>query len=676
MKIPQPFIPVRVETNDLSHTVHVIGRDYTFGPDGLLSSIVADGKELLAAPMRIVSIEDGEPSNWDMDYPNNESESFIQHRNDQEAVICGAMQSDRFIIDTCNTVDYDGNIDIDFKLMTRGKTVAQVFGIAEAKPTLFKLDQLWLEVPLKAETATHYNIYPNSVIKLADGTELPSGQTTSSGRLPEQTAYLPFKSLLWLGDANRGLGWFAESFRNWQPISEDRMIEVQPDGDTVILRIRLLDSHPEQWNKDPKDGAYGYTPINFHFGFHATPVKPFPKQPYIHNAFHVDCGIKIEGNYIDYFNEDNRFDLLVERGVTTLILHEKWNKSQNWFELSEFTAHQLQYIVDECHKRGIKVLPYFGYEISTMAPVWNELSDEVTVDNWEGKDTGAWWRLPFQRDYIVCYNSGYQDLFINGIEKLMDTHHIDGVYLDGTSCPRYCHNLEHGCGWYDSTGKLRGTYPIRAIRKHFKRLYDVVASRGGQINVHSFGFMNFTALPYIHQSWLGENLQFVLMKGNTEDVNLDYFRTEYIGRNMGVPVEFIAYANPPHWTFENAVSMSILHGILPRPNHIDHPLELMSGIWKIFDSFPIEQSDWVPYWKSDASTDHEKVKVSYYRYTDLSGSVQLLAFVSNISAEPIEKVTVNFAGEPVAKATDMTTKQEVGFTFDLDKYGYRILFVK
>ena len=43
---------------------------------------------------------------------------------------------------------------------------------------------------------------------------------------------------------------------------------------------------------------------------------------------------------------------LKEKGVTTLILHEKWNKCQNWFELSEFTARQLRTIVDECHQRG------------------------------------------------------------------------------------------------------------------------------------------------------------------------------------------------------------------------------------------------------------------------------------------------------------------------------------
>ena len=91
----------------------------------------------------------------------------------------------------------------------------------------------------------------------------------------------------------------------------------------------------------------------------------------------------------------------------------------------------------------------------------------------------------------------------------------------------------------------------------FRKLYAAVTERGGMINVHAYGFVNFTAIPYIHQNWYGENLQFVLNKGSSEDMNLDYFRAEYLGRNIGAPVEFIAYANPPHWNFEQALAMSI-----------------------------------------------------------------------------------------------------------------------
>lgn len=673
MKIPQPFIPLRAETNGLEHTVHVIGRDYTIGADGMITSIKSEGVELLAAPMRVVSVEDGEPSDWDMNYPENESESFIQRRSDEEIVICGAKQSDRFIIDTCYKIDYDGCIDIDFKLMTRGKTVAQVFGIAETKPTLFKLDKLWLEIPLRADAMTLFTSYPNSAMWLADGTERPYTDMSMSGKIPEQTAAMPFKALLWLGNEERGLGWFAESDRNWQPVSNTDAMELVRDGDTLILRVRLLDSHPVSWSADPKTGLYAYTPITFNFGLHATPVKPFPKQPYIHNAFHLDCGIKVKGNYIDVLA--GRYDELKEKGVTTLILHEKWNKSQNWFELSEFTKRQITTITDECHKRGIKVLTYFGYELSSMSPEWSELENKVTYRDAQGRLAGGWWRVPFQRDYVVCYNSEYSDIFIDGVTKIMDECHTDGVYLDGTHHARLCYSTEHGCGWYDHNGKLHGSYCWKAVRKLFKRLYDVVGSRGGEINVHAFGFVNFTAIPYIHQNWYGENLQFALMKGSTADMDLDYFRAEYIGQNIGAPVEFIAYENRPYWTFEMALASSLLHGILPRPNDIGHPLELMSSVWKVIDGFPVDKSEWLPYWKNDVKITHDKVKVSYYRYTDLAGDVQILAFVVNISASTVEEVVLGFS-EEVSTAVDTLTGENVGFRFGLGGYGCRILFVK
>ena len=245
MKIPHPFIPLRAETENLQHTVHVVGRDYTIGADGMLTSIRSQGVELLASPMRIVLTEDGEEANWDMNYPENESESFIQRRSDEEIIVCGAKQSDRFITNICYRSDYDGCIGMDFKLMTRGRTVAQVFGIAEAKPTLFKLDRLWLEIPLRAEAMTLFHMHPNSAMTLEDGTERPVNSMSMSGTIPEQSAAMPFKSLFWLGNEERGLGWFAENDRNWQPADRNRAMELVRDENTLILRIRLLDSHPK-----------------------------------------------------------------------------------------------------------------------------------------------------------------------------------------------------------------------------------------------------------------------------------------------------------------------------------------------------------------------------------------------------------------------------------------------
>ena len=674
MRITEPFLPLRVKTDKLCHTVELANKSYTFGADGMISSIIAEGQELLAEPMRIVMIEDGKESVFDNNYLENESESFIQSRSDEEAVICGCKQSERFIINFCNTIKYDGNIDVSLKLMTRGQTVAEVFGLSETKKILYKLDTMWFEIPLKKEMATMYHIFENSDIFLSDGNVIEKSPTSSGGKIPSLDASVPFKPLLWLGNDERGLGWFSETNRNWQPYNERKTMEILHQDDKIILRVRILDSHPESWKGALSKGNYGFKPVEFQFGFMATPVKKFPENPYIHKALHLDCGIKIKGNYMDFMSAENRFDRLVEKGVDTLILHEKWNKSQNWYELSEYTAKQLTFIVDECHKRGIKVLPYFGYELSTMVPVWTELKDNVLLHLSDGDLRRGWWRVPFQRDYTVCYNNEYADYFINGIEKLMDTYNFDGVYLDGTSRPNYCTNEKHGCGWRDQNGELHGTYTIKAVRRLFERLYNVVNPRGGKINVHCFGFINYTALPYIDQSWLGESLQFELNKGTTADVNLDYFRAEYSGRNFGVPTEFIAYENRPLWTFEQALSCSILHGILPRPNDIEYPLDLMSEVWGIIDRFPVNKSVWMPYWNNSADTSNEKVKVSYYKYITLANEFQLLAFVVNISSQEIKNVKLSF-DEQITKSIDAKTTENIGFEFDIEPYGYRILYI-
>ena len=674
MKIPSPFIPVRVETKGLTHKADVVGRSYTIGEDGMITSVIAEGQELLASPMRLVLQEDGVCAKFQTDYLTNESESFIQSRSDEKTVICGCKQSERFIVDFCTEIGFDGGCDIDLKLMPKGLTVAQALGVDDVKPLSFKLDKLWLEIPLKREIGQLYHMHPGGEKYCHDLTVIERSSTSGSGVIPKDGFFVPFKPIFWLGNEERGLGWYAECDRHWQCANEKKAIEVICTEEETLLRIHLLDSHPTSWTGDMEKGFACFAPIDFHFGFYATPVKPFPKNPYIHNALHLDCAVKVKGNYRDFLDAENRFDKLKEKGVNTLILHEKWNKSQNWLELSEYTEAQLKYIVDECHKRGIKVYTYFGYEISTMSPVWSQLADKVVNKNFEGHFGGGWWRVPYQRALSVCYNSDYSDYFVDGIAKIMDDCNIDGVYLDSTANPRLCYNTDHGCGWYDSDGTLCGTYPINSIRELFRKLYKEVKSRGGHINVHMYGLLNFTVLPYVDQIWCGETLQSELMQGKMTHIDLDFFRTEYTGKNMGVPTEFLAYERRPYWKFEDALSCALLHGILPRPNDIEYPLELMSKVWKIFDAFPIANSVWMPYWKNKVSSSNENVKTSYYKYTSLDGKAQILAFVVNTSKEPIN-VTVGFEGN-CALATDMMENAECGFTFDLPPYGNKILFVR
>ena len=642
MAVMKPYHPINIIEKDNSIIANVSMRQITFGRDSLPTSIIADGEELLANPIRFIGIEDNEPMVWDM------NDCFIFNRSDEEVVICGSMQSGLFIINTCITLGYDGCMHFDIKLVPRGKTVAEVFNMCEVKPHEFKIGSLIMEISLK-KSSYLYHVSPNTTIYGNTCELIPFSDTSSSGILPlnqEKQCFLPHRPMLWLGDEKRGLCFFSESDENWQPADENRAIEICDTNDVRTLRLHLLDSHPQKWipqqDVDPNDV---YRPLSFSVGFEATPVKPFPKQPYLHNALHIDCFRKIEGDYKEYlagdFGGENGYDRMKRLGVTTLILHEKWNKIQNFTSLSEPTSKQLTIIISECHKRGIKVIPYFGYELSSLSPLWTKRSEEALHIH----QNGGWWRVPPQRAYPLCFASSWQDTFVEGIKDLLDCFHFDGIYLDTTLCVKACTNQRHGCGYIDVDGNLKPTYPIMANRNMLKRLYEIVESRDGIINYHAFGFCNIPSMGFTHIGWTGETIQFKLLKEGAKSLPLEHFRTEYTGRNFGIPQEFISYENRPKWTFEHGCALSIIHGILPRPNSIEEPLDFISNVWKIFSEFSIEKSKWVPYWENtDILTGDNAIKCSYYRHIDEQGKEKGLIFVAN-TTEEIKELKLNINSE-------------------------------
>jgi hypothetical protein len=152
----------------------------------------------------------------------------------------------------------------------------------------------------------------------------------------------------------------------------------------------------------------------------------------------------------------------------------------------------------------MKVLLYFGYEISSLAPEWGEMSDEVVVKNPKGVATPGWHRLPEQRDFRVCYRSRYQDFLVEGIGRFMARMGFDGIYLDGTIEPCGCCNQAHGCGYQTAEGTLRHTYPVFAVRRMMQRLYDIIHPRGGLINAHQSTCCMPPTLAFVDSYWDGE----------------------------------------------------------------------------------------------------------------------------------------------------------------------------
>jgi len=581
-----PWTEVIAQTTEQGVDVSVWGRTYSFANALLPTSITTAGEEVLASPIRLVGILDGNPIAWER------KGSLLFRHNESQATVSGWQANETLIVNTTSQVEFDGMMRVDMVVMPQ-------------RGTSPKLDELWLETPLKAEMATLFHYWPGRW-----------GSAANSEAVPESGLTLPFKPFVWLGWEEGGLSWFAESDKGWQPEEANRYIEVVRQGEETVLRLRILDTQPPR------------LPLTFTFGFQATPVKPIPKEFHEWRICH-GANYSIANQPVERGETETVLDRMAELGVKTLVFHEHWTPVQNYWETTR--EAELKHLVSECHKRNSKLLLYFGYELSTLAPEWGELADEVLVKNPEGGLAGGYHRQPEQRDYIVCYNNKWQDRLVEGIAQALERYGFDGIYLDGTIEPWGCANEEHGCGYRSPDGSLKVSYPIFAVRRLMRRLYALIHPKGGFVNAHQSTCCVTPTLSFCHSYWDGEQFGGGELAGDSlQKLPLAAFRAEFMGKNFGVPCEFLVYERPPEWTFERALAFTLLHDVRVRPGGFGRQLELMSKIWQAMTDFGVSEADWHPYWRNQQfiKAQPESVKVSFY----LKGS-QALLVVSNLSAK-------------------------------------------
>ena len=644
-------------------------RIYTMDQAPFLSSILSGGEELLASPMRLVGTENGS----DLQVTNVYSQLIHGYEKGKEVKACQYMQSSCFVFNTSLSVEYDGMMDWHLTVSSHGRSVAQVFGLAPCNFSERKLTRLWLEIPLKKSAAISYQYAPQGKA-LIDGSvpDMPV-ELYTAGAMPKESLALPFIEQLFVSNDKAGLAVFFESDKNWQVDNPRRVIECINGAEEVLIRIHLLDSEPKSWLNKGANNGIELMPISFRIGMQATPIKPFTKTPYKEHSLHIDCFKKIPEPYENFlfspFGETTEIaiDRIARLGVNTLYIHEKWNDIQNSPFLTSDSAARLKLIVGEAHKRGMKVIPYFGYELSTLSPIYAEKSEEFLCSD----VTWHWYRYPWQRAPQVCQNSGWQDVFVEHIERLMDEFGFDGIYLDSINASRACRNEKHGCGYRDSEGNLHATYPVFAVRSLMKRLCAIVEKRGGIISSHSYGTFPITSMAFSHVMWEGESLQAHFMKGTLDHVPEGYYRSVYTGRNLGILINILCYSNPPIWTFREAMSNALPYGIIPKPVDTAEPLEDMDKLWRILDSFDIEHATWNPYFDNTIISSTDNVRISYYETEK-----ELLCLAANMKKQPCKQVSVTlpFFAQHIMDSENgevLATNANI-LTLDFESFGHRI----
>ena len=651
-RVLPPWSPVQVEHIESTTTLGVWGRQYRFDAAALPTSIITAGREVLAAPVRLAGRVDGQHIEW------RPGGTIVYEQADHAAVIVGHQCSQRLILNTAVRVEYDGLMQLDITLVPEG-------GPGDA--VRLALDELTLEIPLRPEAATLFHYWP----QWFSGTGLDLS-AKNSGAVPDAGLALPFKPFIWLGWEEGGLSWFAESDRNWRPADAARAVEVVSDATAVVLRLNLLGGGTPHWAGQEGSWRHQLMPLTFRMGLQATPVKPIPgdlhKWRILQHSNHHTIGEKHNPGFLSK---------MADAGVRTIVLHESEHPIQNDGFTNE--PDELRRVVDACHAQGIRVIVYFGYELSTLSPRWADEADEVLVKDPDGVPAGGWRRAPDQRELIACGNSSYQDTLVNDIIAFIDKFNIDGLYLDQASVPFGCANEAHGCGYTAVDGSRHITFPILAVRNLMKRLYEAVVSRGGIIDVHQSSGCVTPTLAFAHSYYDGEHLIWD-KKYETDPVGtigLETFRAEFMGTNFGVPCQYYCL-NSAAWAFP------LIHGITPRPSHEIPPA--LTRLWDVMDAFGVSQAEWWPYWRNEAvlSAGPEDIKASaWVRRTD-AGAAEMLIVAANLSpsarhdAEITLRLSATDAANGRLSARDAMTDEPITSTggricFPLDPLETRLV---
>ncbi|MBE6761635.1 MAG: hypothetical protein E7551_05055 [Ruminococcaceae bacterium] len=648
-------------------------REYIFENSCFPTSVKSMGQEILNGPIRVVCKAN----------QNNQvfepADLCVTSYKEDAINLTATMQSEVFFINTNTSIEEDGASFVDMSIMPRGLTVPQMFGL---EPRVFHrrvIDNLWLEIPIKKECATYYSLpCQTRVYGDVEYCDLEKGepwQLSWSGLVPEKGFSCEFTSQILLANDDVGFGLFFYSDEHWNIKNKRKAFEVEVTEDECILRIHLLDGEPDVWRgHTTDDGSMWLHPINFRFGFSATPYHELAPAPFTEKALHIDCFKKVLNNYEDFLSApvvegdtEIGFDRIKRLGVEVLYIHEKWNDIQNSPILTDRTKERAKYIIEECHKRGIKVIPYYGFEISSLSPYFGKYGHKWKwiPDAKSPNKLNHWNRWPGQRALRVCMDSDWADVFVDGVIRVIEEFGFDGIYLDGTIMPAACANVEHGCGYTDMNGEIHPTYSQDGTRRILKGIYKYIKEHNLIMNCHCNATMNLAAINYCTSVWEGETFQSLLLHGKVTKMPGGHLRTIFGSKHFGVPVYSLCYSNDPIWTYHNAIATQLLHNSMPKPVDIGAPLEETSRVWKAYDAFPIAKSQWKPYYtENGVTTSDERVKVSYYDAGD-----KIMAVVAGTEKGIESDVTVDFGALGATNLTDAFTGEKIA---DGSKYTARV----
>jgi len=437
---PEPWTPVEID----GQTVRVWGREIAWDGGALPAQITSLGVPLLAAPIELRLIVDGERVG-----PPPTPQRLVEQRGGW-AVLEHSASSPAVALSATTTVEFDGFTRVQLAL------------IPEREVTV---DAWELRIPMRGEAAEVFSRY----LQYDFATQRTDKRSfATSMQFIEREIHEPFTPEVWVGNKQVGLAWAAETNLAWRQEQFDRAVSVLPGEGSTDLVVRFID-HQVTLTE----------PMTVEFALIATPLKPFDERlrqirmghpTRMESAIRNGIGEGVAGYYGISFGNDfaPQYDGIPFPSDSEKARAHRERLAQHGIGFIPYGAMAYTNAVYEPPRRYYEEWHTLPVSQATLGR-YVQYDEGVTEDL--GKPlTGHW------DGYRVCMTpASYHDFFVDMYVRAIRDYDIDGIYLDHGEVSHGCQNPnhEHFIDRDEHPGKY--FYGIFGARELLKRLW--VAAR-------------------------------------------------------------------------------------------------------------------------------------------------------------------------------------------------------
>jgi len=543
-KVYPPFLPVKAAGN----SVAIVERTYRLNQFGLFDSVLSQGRELLAEPMRVVCETDQGRVEW------------------SGGAVRGSVKFDDLAVFACRAESPAVNLASTVEVEEDGCAKVQMRVSAPAKPV--RITKMWIEIPLKDEEAPLFHFAAANAMRLNYGGDTPRGQgirwdletqgwrpslwTSSPG--PDDPVVWdstkvklwhnehlgdcrPFVPYIWLGGVARGLAWFGETDRGYVVDYKQPVQILRREKGRVILEIQLVQ---KPFTLAPQEER------KVVFGLQASPTKPMEKGWRTRTVNHgVGC-VVCWGGYICASKYPDRRDFQIVDKIQEARRTGKVDRE--WFVQRDKEREQRERKCFDTQPRLENVLAFANsaanagrypggsgcyfeeHAIDTREPEWQVFQDEWSMfDFARFQERPSNWGVarPSYQDFAVYYASEFMKRGVS-------------VYFDNTNI-KDSRNRRFSDAYADPQGKLRWSSEIFGPRAYYKRIWKLAQEwnlRGTEYLIDvTFHMTNTDELPFA--SWCTAVLEleqsgFTDRSGRHMPWAPDYVRAVLMNRRAGV----------------------------------------------------------------------------------------------------------------------------------------------